>query len=255
MGIGYINGGGGGGGVTSADVTARKENVLANKTTITADSDDAVVNGTMVDRGAVNITLAANGSYTIPNGYHNGQGKVTQNLVTKAGGTFYFGTADQKIYDAGVYLTSNATLKAVTASNTLTPANIAKGTTVNISNENGNLYSVAGTMTKYAHKHGSATSGTTLVGGCYQLKFTLTFIPVTGFAITYQSQNRDICICDPNTGGVKNQVMFVFGQQNRGTSFSFSEGQSGYTCLGKSLVIPVQYPGVTYHYFFTGYNA
>lgn len=55
------------------DATA--DNVLSGKT-FTNNSDVELV-GTMPDNGAVNQTLSAGGSYTIPAGYHNGSGKVT----------------------------------------------------------------------------------------------------------------------------------------------------------------------------------
>ena len=45
---------GGVGGVTSDDVTARREHVLQGYTALTADSDDEVVQGTMVNRGTWN---------------------------------------------------------------------------------------------------------------------------------------------------------------------------------------------------------
>ena len=35
----------------------------------------------VVNRGAINQTLNAGGSYTIPQGYHNGSGKVTANSL------------------------------------------------------------------------------------------------------------------------------------------------------------------------------
>ncbi len=40
-------------------------------------ADNTPVTGTMPNNGAVNETLAAGGSYTIPAGYHNGSGKVS----------------------------------------------------------------------------------------------------------------------------------------------------------------------------------
>lgn len=40
--------------------------------------------GTMVNRGAVSQTLNPNGSYTIPQGYHNGSGKVTAKGIQNA---------------------------------------------------------------------------------------------------------------------------------------------------------------------------
>lgn len=67
----------GGGGTSSDDVTASKSNILQGKTTVTSDSDDEIVEGTMPDQGAKTAELACGESYTIPEGYHNGSGKVT----------------------------------------------------------------------------------------------------------------------------------------------------------------------------------
>ena len=99
--------------------------------------------GTMTNRGAVSQTLAANGSYTIPAGYHNGSGKVTQSLTTKAAATYGAKTSAQTIA-AGQYLSGAQTIAAVTQTN-LTPANIVKGKTVTISSNGSNLWSVTGT--------------------------------------------------------------------------------------------------------------
>lgn len=71
-------------GTQSNEVTAKKANVLAGTKTITSDSNNAIVEGTMPNNGAVSPSaLGAGGSYTIPAGYHNGSGKVTvQSLAT-----------------------------------------------------------------------------------------------------------------------------------------------------------------------------
>ena len=66
-------------GTASADVTATKANVLVGTTTITSDSSDVIVEGTMPNNGAISQSLNAGGSYTIPAGYHNGSGKITAN--------------------------------------------------------------------------------------------------------------------------------------------------------------------------------
>ena len=68
---------GGGGGTSSDDVTALRSNVLLGKTTVTSDSDDEIVEGTMPNCGAKTAELACGESYPIPEGYHNGSGKVT----------------------------------------------------------------------------------------------------------------------------------------------------------------------------------
>nr|DAL84457.1 MAG TPA: hypothetical protein [Caudoviricetes sp.] len=103
--------GGGGAGSGSDECTATKAEVLKGYSAITLDSDDEVVEGTleftgdssdsqvlvgktyyntdpkkkrtgtMANQGAINQTLNAGGSYTIPAGYHNGGGKVTANSL------------------------------------------------------------------------------------------------------------------------------------------------------------------------------
>lgn len=70
-----------GGGINSDDLTATKAQVLSGYTAMTNDSDDDVGTGTMPNRGAVNQSLNAGGSYTIPQGYHNGSGEVRANSL------------------------------------------------------------------------------------------------------------------------------------------------------------------------------
>ena len=67
-------------------VTAAAANVLAGK--VFVDATGAEVDGTMTDNGAKNSTLSAGGYYTIPAGYHNGQGKITaKDLASQTAGT------------------------------------------------------------------------------------------------------------------------------------------------------------------------
>ena len=55
-------------------MTAEDEDVLEQETYLT--EDGSLRTGTMPNKGAVNETLNAGGSYTIPEGYHNGKGTV-----------------------------------------------------------------------------------------------------------------------------------------------------------------------------------
>ena len=59
---------------SSGDGDATANQILSGKT---AWVKGKKVTGTMPNRGAVNQTLNVGGSYTIPEGYHNGKGKVT----------------------------------------------------------------------------------------------------------------------------------------------------------------------------------
>ena len=144
----------GGGGADLDVVTAGAGDVLAGKVIVGPDgepltgtlalsgnaSDGQVLNGqtyyntdaktkrtgTMPNRGAVNQSLAINGSYTIPAGYHNGSGKVTQNVPTKGAQTYTPGTTSQTIA-ANQYLTGPQTIKG---DPNLRPENIKKGVSI-----------------------------------------------------------------------------------------------------------------------------
>ena len=61
-------------------ITAAAEDILAGKKSV--DATGAEITGTMTNRGAWNSTKTSNGSVTIPEGYHNGSGKVTVNVST-----------------------------------------------------------------------------------------------------------------------------------------------------------------------------
>lgn len=67
----------------TTSVTAEAENVLTGKIIVT--SDGAVVAGTMVNNGAVDKTLDVTTiTYTIPKGFHDGNGAVKIVLETKS---------------------------------------------------------------------------------------------------------------------------------------------------------------------------
>ena len=91
---------------TAADVLATKVFIAANGTTTT---------GTMANNGAVSKTLDAttgNQSYTIPAGYHNGNGKVTVVLEEK---TATPTTTTQNITPTAGKVLSKVTVSAIPA--------------------------------------------------------------------------------------------------------------------------------------------
>lgn len=71
------------------------------------------ITGNMVNRGAVSQSLGINGSYTIPAGYHNGSGKVTQSIATMGGQTITPSTAQQTVSCSGKYMTGNVAINPV----------------------------------------------------------------------------------------------------------------------------------------------
>ncbi len=116
--------------VDTADATAVAGEILIGDS---AYVNGSKINGSMPNNGAVNQSLAINGTYTIPTGYHNGSGKVTQALTTKTAATITPGTTDQTI-TAGQYLSGTQTIKGDA---NLVSANIVKGKTI---------FNVAGTF-------------------------------------------------------------------------------------------------------------
>lgn len=112
-------------------VTANAGDVLTGKTIV--NSSGNVINGTMPNRGAISTSIGINGSYTIPAGYHNGSGRVSQSITTKSAQTYVPTTYNQSIA-AGQYLLGAQTIQG---DGNLVPANIKKG--VSIFGVNGSL--------------------------------------------------------------------------------------------------------------------
>lgn len=83
----------------------------------------------MVDNGAVNYSLSVNGNYNIPQGYHNGQGKVTQSIAIMNGSTVNPSTSTVTIATDKKYVNGNFIIPGFSLPN----ANvIKKGVTVTI---------------------------------------------------------------------------------------------------------------------------
>ena len=96
-----------------------------------------LVAGTMVNRGSVNQTLSANGSYTIPVGWHSGSGRVSQNLATQGSVNVTPTTANQTACPANRWTTGSI---IIVGSSLLSPGNIKKGV---------NIFGVTGTWEGY----------------------------------------------------------------------------------------------------------
>ena len=113
------------------------------------------ISGTMVNNGAVNTSLPINGSYTIPAGYHNGQGKVTQSITTQGGSTTTPGTANKTIVSANRYVSGNI---IVAGDANLKAENIKRGVTI---------FGVKGTCpySVYLYNNGQNTAGLTVDEG------------------------------------------------------------------------------------------
>ena len=109
-----------------ASQTAATANVSQILSGRTAYVNGAKVTGSMSNKGAWSNRLGINGSITIPEGYHNGQGKITQSIATKGAQTYTPKTTNQVI-GAGQYLSGAQT---ILGDPNLVPANIVKGKTI-----------------------------------------------------------------------------------------------------------------------------
>ena len=104
-------------GVETYDATAVEENVLSGKTYY---KDNIKKTGTMVNNGAVTSALNAGGSYTIPKGYHDGNGKITANdLASQTSAT---ATAGQILSGQTAYVNGNKITGTMTNKDSITPA-------------------------------------------------------------------------------------------------------------------------------------
>lgn len=166
---------GGGGGASSDECTVSVNDILKRKTTITKDSDDEIVEGTLeltgnaedkyvvkdrtyynVDAhekrtGSLELTGNAQAAH-VPKGETfyttDTQTKLTGTATSKAAETYYVTTSDQTIA-AGQYLNGAQKISKITASG-LTGGNILSGATITIHNGKSNVWSVAGTIPKLA---------------------------------------------------------------------------------------------------------
>ena len=89
--------------------------VLATKTFYNNDLH-TIRTGTMANKGAWGTTMPINGNITIPIGYHNGAGRITQSIPTFAGQTITPSGTQQVASTSGKYCTGNVTVNAIPSS-------------------------------------------------------------------------------------------------------------------------------------------
>ena len=104
--------------------TAAASHILSG---YTAWVNGSKLTGTMTNRGAISHSLAANGSYTVPAGWHNGSGRVTQSLATQGAKTVTPNTANQTVCSANRWTTGNL---IVAGNGNLVAGNIRNGITI-----------------------------------------------------------------------------------------------------------------------------
>ena len=154
-------------------ITAAAEDILAGKKSV--DATGAEITGTMTNNGAWTSTQTSNGSVTIPEGYHNGNGKVTVNVSSTTtiptdgdaatsdvltGKTFYSGGSKK----TGTMTNQGAWTSTATSNGSVTiPAGYHNGSgkvTVNVASSSAASY----TQTKLSMSVSSSVSSF-VVGG------------------------------------------------------------------------------------------
>lgn len=111
---------------------------LSSKTSATADAghvlnaykgwkSGSLITGTMANKGTTNGSISANGTYTVPVGWHNGSGKVTQSLSTQGATTVTPGTSNKTVIAASKWSTGN---QVVAGNGNLAAGNIKKNVTI-----------------------------------------------------------------------------------------------------------------------------
>ena len=122
---------------TLAEETAANATAAQILSWYTAWVNGGLVQGSMVNWGNTGATLAANGVYWIPAGWHAGAGVVNQSLAVHWGGTYTPNTGNQVMCWAGWYTGGNI---VVLGSSALVPWNIRNGV---------NIFGVWGTFTGF----------------------------------------------------------------------------------------------------------
>lgn len=127
-------------------------------------NNGALITGSMPNRGAVSSTLAANGTYSVPAGWHNGSGKITQSLSTQGAKTVTPSTSNQTVVAASKWTTG---AQIVAGNSNLTANNVKSGVT---------LFGVIGSYSIYSGDTKRIFyNGESLTGPINHIRFSMTW--------------------------------------------------------------------------------
>lgn len=214
---------------------AQVNHVLAGKTFSNAVSN--TLTGTMPNRGKVDNQLAINGSFTIPQGYHDGTGTVFQSVTTKGSQTYTPGTTPQTIA-ANQYLTGVQTIEGDAD---LIAANIKAGVTI---------FGVTGTA--------PIPGGT---AGAAQILAGYTFINSAGVEVTGTIPSKLAATYTPGTtnqtiaaGQYLSGVQTIAGDADL-VSANIKAGANIFGVAGKSSVVDTVDASADPQHILAGYTA
>lgn len=174
------------------------------------------ISGSMPNRGAVSQKLSINGSYTIPVGYHNGSGKVTQSVPTQGGKTVTPTGSTQTVVSAGRYVTGDIKVAGVSGLPDVQP-----NLTVKINEDNvGSWYATSANVI-----------GTNIISSNTELKNYLSYTKLM-FRVKLRFKNASLkdlgymYVQLGNTGGYYNNasLKFLMIKISDGTILSSTSG-------------------------------
>lgn len=100
----------GGGGITSEDVTVTRAQVLEGQSTITSDSADEIVTGTLLSDSTISNNNQMLNGYVA---YGRNAARYTGNIQSMNGGTYTPSTSQQTISCAGKKMNSNVIINPI----------------------------------------------------------------------------------------------------------------------------------------------
>lgn len=250
------------------DGTGKVSKVSFDATKLLTGTTVAGTAGTMLNKGSVTLTPSGTGTVTIPQGYHDGTGKVSQVAVTAA----HVLTGDTVAGVAGT-MPNNGPLGTITPSTSahaiptgytlggtvegdpaLIPSNILSGVSI---------FGVAGSVTPKLTASGTTTSTSTtktFKSGTTNVSNTSPYITVTGLSfkpsivLVIDAIDGYFTVLSPNAfDNGPDQIMFASMQNSNG---AISTGGSGFQLDGTSAYansgtfqLPVWAPSKSYNWY------
>ncbi|WP_242976404.1 hypothetical protein [Clostridium diolis] len=203
--------------------------------------DDGILKvGTMPNNGAVNKSIPINGVCTIPKGYHDGTGKVTQSIPTKAETTIMPGTTNQ-IIPANIYTTG---IQTILGDVNLIPESILSGRSI---------FNITGTAILAYSTNGNFTTNVQSVGTEVSV-ITLGFIPDFVTVWNNAGNHRSVYESQNFQGSTYASLpIYLYGNELNG-GFSFTHDiksvSFGIKVTGNVLTFKCPYiNSQTYHWF------
>lgn len=250
----------------SSDLSASGATVTAPAGYYSSAASKSITSGSAVPAASISATAASlstgNGTLTLTKNNVSNTPQVTAGYVasgtagntnmsltatvTTQGATTYYPTTSDQTIGGSRYLTGTQTIKAVSQTN-LTAENIKSGTTISISNGNGNIWSVLGT---YDGGGGSgmvvATATTTLSAASASISFTGLSGEPTSFVIcsaadlaTGASPYKAAAVVYDGTNVIGQTIGSQVTYDSSGFSKSYSAG--ALTVTGSAYFQPNQY--------------